>query len=641
MRITTDMMFDRTIFNLSRNLERYMDVESMVSSGRRINNPSDDPIGTHHDLNYRTRLGEIGQYLSNISQSSGWMATYDSGLGDLKNLYSSAKEIALMMANDTYDDVAREAAANEVQGILDQVLQLGNGDVDGRYIYSGHRTRTKPLEASANGVIYRGDRGTIELEIDVSSRITSNLIGQDIFLKQLQALGADADLQAGLTGTTLVADLHLGDGIDLSTGTFEIHDNNRNITYTIDVSGAATVDDIVNAINAELGPNANLSVKISDVGASLVWEPTTGATNTVALDTPISNLNGGAGIDLNGGRILIHNEDDSVRAEIDVSGASTLGDIITSINDTLVANGITGVTAGFNTDGTGLSLTDSNVPPLGLVVDEAAAEFSTASDLGILGALVPNLEGGDLNPQPDFTISDIGSQTVAGDLGIAGTIHAEATGERLQPLLTVDTLLSSLNNKSGYDLGQIKISQGDQIAFVDLSSSAFTTVADLLNAINSCGLDITASVNEAGTGIQIVSNLDDRTLIVENSDSTGTAGQLGVIGSPDMLGSLMLLVTALQNNDRELAERLVGNMDLSMDELLSSRATVGARMIRMDTTRNRLENSRTTVTKMLSDVEDADMVTAVSDLAKQENLYKAALMASSSIMQYSLVDFLR
>jgi len=641
MRITTDMMFDRTIFNLSRNLERYMDVESMVSSGRRINTPSDDPIGTHHDLNYRTRLGEIGQYLSNISQSSGWMATYDSGLGDLKNLYSSAKEIALMMANDTYDDVAREAAANEVQGILDQVLQLGNGDVDGRYIYSGHRTRTKPLEASANGVIYRGDRGTIELEIDVSSRITSNLIGQDIFLKQLQALGADADLQAGLTGTTLVADLHLGDGIDLSTGTFEIHDNNRNITYTIDVSGAATVDDIVNAINAELGPNANLSVKISDVGASLVWEPTTGATNTVALDTPISNLNGGAGIDLNGGRILIHNEDDSVRAEIDVSGASTLGDIITSINDTLVANGITGVTAGFNTDGTGLSLTDSNVPPLGLVVDEAAAENSTASDLGILGALVPNLEGGDLNPQPDFTISDIGSQTVAGDLGIAGTIHAEATGERLQPLLTVDTLLSSLNNKSGYDLGQIKISQGGQIAFVDLSSSAFTTVADLLNAINSCGLDITASVNEAGTGIQIVSNLDDRTLIVENSDSTGTAGQLGVIGSPDMLGSLMLLVTALQNNDRELAERLVGNMDLSMDELLSSRATVGARMIRMDTTRNRLENSRTTVTKMLSDVEDADMVTAVSDLAKQENLYKAALMASSSIMQYSLVDFLR
>lgn len=175
----------------------------------------------------------------------------------------------------------------------------------------------------------------------------------------------------------------------------------------------------------------------------------------------------------------------------------------------------------------------------------------------------------------------------------------------------------------------------------DLYSSAFTTVADILNAINSCGLDITASVNEAGTGIRIVPNLNDRTLNVENSDSSRTANSLGVNGSSDMLGSLMHLVTALQDNDRELAEKWVGNMDLAMNEVLGSRATVGSRMMRMDTTRNRLENTRINVTKMLSDVEDADMVTAVSDPARQENLYKAALMASSSIMQYSLVDFLR
>jgi flagellar hook-associated protein 3 len=641
MRVTNNMIYDRTMFNLSRNLDRYMDVQTMVSSGRRINTPSDDPIGTNHDLHYRTRLSDIEQYLSNISQASGWMGTYDNGLGDLKNLYSSAKEIALMMANDTYDDTARGAAANEVQGILDQVLQLGNGDVDGRYIYAGHRTRTKPLEASANGVVYRGDNGAIELQIDVSSRIVSNLTGDNVFLKQLNVLGADADLHAGLLGTTLVADLKLGQGIDLSAGTFEIYDNNRNTAYTIDISGATTVDDIVNAINTQLGPAANLTVKISDVGAALVWEPTTGATNTVTVDTPISNLNGGAGIDLNGGRFLIRNADSSIRAEVDVSGASTVGDVIASINSSLAASGITGVTAGLNSDGTGLALSDTNVPPLGLVVEEVTPGFTTAYDLGLLGPLTPTLEGRDLNPQPDFEIRDIGSQTLAADLGIAGSVQSEKVGGDLQPLLTTDTLLSSLNNKSGYDIGQIKISQGDQIALVDLSDSTITTVGDLLNAINSCGLEVTASINDAGTGIQIVSDLSDRTFIVENSGDTRTANTLGVIGSSDMLGSLMLLVTALQNNDRETAEHLVGNMDFAMNELLASRATVGSRMKHMDTTQNRLESSQTAVTQMLSDVEDADMVTAVSDLAKQENLYKAALMASSSIMQYSLVDFLR
>jgi flagellar hook-associated protein 3 FlgL len=108
-----------------------------------------------------------------------------------------------------------------------------------------------------------------------------------------------------------------------------------------------------------------------------------------------------------------------------------------------------------------------------------------------------------------------------------------------------------------------------------------------------------------------------------------------------MLGSLMLLVTALENNDRELAERLIGSMDLAMDELLSARATVGSRTIRLETTQTRLEQTQITITRLLSEVEDADIVSAVSELAREENLYQAALMASSRIMRQSLIDFLR
>lgn len=59
MRVSTNMIFDRKFFNPSRNIDRYMHAESMLSSGRRINAPSDDPVGAHHDLSYRTRLGAI------------------------------------------------------------------------------------------------------------------------------------------------------------------------------------------------------------------------------------------------------------------------------------------------------------------------------------------------------------------------------------------------------------------------------------------------------------------------------------------------------------------------------------------------------------------------------------------------------
>lgn len=642
MRVTTDMIFSRTMFNLSRNIDRFMRVESMLSSGRRINTPSDDPIGTQHDLNYRTRLNEMSQYLSTINQGMGWMSTYESGLADLKDMYSAVKEIAIMMANDSSDDeVTRQTTANEVQSILDQVLQIANNKIDGRYMYSGHMTHTQSLMASSNGIVYQGDRGAIEMEMDVSSRINSNLIGEDVFLKQLLVLGEDSDLEAGLTGSTLLADLNMGDGVDLSTGTFEIYDNNRNTTYTVDLSGAVTVQDAVDMINAQLGAGSNLSIGISEAGASLQWEPILPVTNSITLDTPLVNLNGGDGIDTEPGKFIIRNADSSINVEIDISSATTIGDVLIKINTTLMINGVSGIMAGFNADGTGLRLTDGNATPLGLVIEDVSEEQSTAADLGILGHVDPTLQGEDISPRVDFIMRDIGAQTTGADLGILGSVQFSTVGQSVRPQITLDTLLSSLNNKAGFEFGELKISQGNQMALVNLDNSTITTIADVLAAINSCGLDISASINDAGTGIQIEPTVTGQTLIVESNDSSRVAWSLGIAGSSDMLGSLMLLSNALREGDRDLISQLNGNMDLAINALLNVRADVGTKMIRMTTTQSRLETAQLNVTRLLSEVEDADIISLVSQLAREENLYQAALMASSKIMQQSLVDFLR
>lgn len=641
MRISTGMIYDKTTFNLSRNIERLMNVQGRMSSGRRIETPSDDPIGTHHDLNYRARLTDMAQYLSSINQGRGWMTSYDEDLGDLKDMYSSVKEIAVTMANDTYDATAREGAANEVESILEQVLQLANRDVDGRYVFSGHKTRTKPMEASANGVVYRGDRGLIDLEIDAGSRVISNLIGEEVFLKQLTVLGKESDLMAGLSGVTLVSDLNGGTGIDQAVGTFEVYDANRGVTYTIDVSGAATVADVVNAINTQIGAAGNLSVAIAQAGASLQWEPVTGTTNSVTMSTPLDNLNAGNGVDRQPGTFVIRTTDSSIMVEVDISGASTVGDVITAIENALTAQGVAGISVGLNADGNGLALRDTNAVPLGLVVEDSAPDRSTAADLGLAGYIAPEIQGRDLAPRPDFIVRDIAAQTTAADLGLTGSIRFTTVGQSIRPRVTVDTVLASLNNKAGFQFGQLKISQGDQTAIIDLGNPSLVTVGDLLEAINGSGLEITASINSGGTGIQVVPTVSNKTLIIENNDDRQTAQELGIIGSSDMLGTLMLLINGLRNDDRALAEHLIGNLDLSMDELLASRATVGARMIRMDTTQTRLEASKINLTRMQSEVEDADIVDLVNRLAREENLYQAALVAGSKIMQQSLVDFLQ
>jgi flagellin-like hook-associated protein FlgL len=176
---------------------------------------------------------------------------------------------------------------------------------------------------------------------------------------------------------------------------------------------------------------------------------------------------------------------------------------------------------------------------------------------------------------------------------------------------------------------------------VDLSNSTIVTVADAISAINRSGLAVTAEINSAGTGLQIRPTVDDRTLIVEDADENKTATALGINGSPDMLGSMMMLITALHNDDRALAGKLNGNLDKAMDELLSSRAAMGSKVIRMETSLNRLTAAETEVAKLLSDVEDADITSLVSQLAKEQNLYQAALLAGSRAIQPSLLDFFK
>jgi flagellin-like hook-associated protein FlgL len=315
--------------------------------------------------------------------------------------------------------------------------------------------------------------------------------------------------------------------------------------------------------------------------------------------------------------------------------------VITAINDALTTAGVANVTAGLNADGTGLAISDTNGVPLGLVVEDINEIQTTAADLGIAGSVGASLQGADLRPLPDFEIRDLAGQTTAVDLGIAGSYSENTDGADINPVLTLTTPVDALKRNLGLDLGEIKISQGTRTATVNLGKASILTVQDVINEINASGLDIEASLNAAGTGIQIVPTIDTDTLIIEDADSSKSASMMGIAGSPDMIGTLFLMISALHNDDRDTVEALNGNIDLAIRDLLSTQAMVGARAIRVETSTSRLEKTEIDFTRLLSEVEDADITALVTDLAREENVYQAALMATSKIIQPSLLNFIQ
>jgi len=641
MRVTNKMISDQVVSNLARGIERFMKLENMMSTGRRINMPSDDPIGTISDLGYRSKLAQFEQFKKNISHGKTWLSNVDLALADMGNLLIHAKEIAVALSNDTYDATARLAAATEIESIFEQILQSGNVQVDNRYLFSGHRTLQAAFRSTGVGVIYEGDKGNQDIEIESGSRITINISGSDVLTKPFTVLGDEADLAAGVSATTLLAELNGGRGVDLSPGVINVTDMNLNITVAVDLSLATDLNDVITSINAQLvaGGITNITASVGLEGNNITLTATDRP--DVALSTPLANLNQGNGVDMSPPKLEIHNADHSTSVIIDISTAANLGDVINAINNQLSSGGVNNVTASLNAAGTGLQIQDTNGVPLGLTVSEIDPGNSTAGDLGIPGNISPTLTGSDLNPLSEFSVTESAAgETTGSDLGILGTVHTVLVGSDLDPIITATTPVSLFNNGFGYALGRIQISQGDTSVTVDLGSSSILTVQDVIDALNSTGLSITASINSISKGISVTNTDEARTLIIKDIEDSRPAESLGIAGSPDVMGSLLVLMDALRENDRHVVNSVIEGLDLSLDELLNYRASAGAKVIRLETTDLRLTEYSLNFTKLLSETEDVDITKLIADLAQQESVYQSALNAAAKIIQPSLLDFL-
>ncbi len=85
----------------------------------------------------------------------------------------------------------------------------------------------------------------------------------------------------------------------------------------------------------------------------------------------------------------------------------------------------------------------------------------------------------------------------------------------------------------------------------------------------------------------------------------------------------------------------LGELDNQLDNLLAERASLGARINRIELIKDRLSSEEVNVTKLMAENEDADVAKVITELKMQENVHRAALGAGSRIIQPTLLDFLR
>lgn len=140
MRITNNMIFDATTRNARNHLEKLFGYQHQLASGKKITRPSDDPTGTDRAMLLRGTLKQQEQYGENIRDASTWLMITDGALDEAYSVLDRARELAVRGANDTNQKSERDAMAEEVAQLREQLQVIANSEINGRYIFGGTMT---------------------------------------------------------------------------------------------------------------------------------------------------------------------------------------------------------------------------------------------------------------------------------------------------------------------------------------------------------------------------------------------------------------------------------------------------------------------------------------------------------------------
>lgn len=141
MRVTNNMITSNTKSNINANKVLVDKYNTQMTTQKKINKPSDDPVIAIRSLRMQTSLSHIDQYLNNnISDANSWLDVTDTALGNMKTILTDIRSLCVKGATDTLKEDDRKTILNQLKSLSDQIYAEGNADFSGRTVFTGYRT---------------------------------------------------------------------------------------------------------------------------------------------------------------------------------------------------------------------------------------------------------------------------------------------------------------------------------------------------------------------------------------------------------------------------------------------------------------------------------------------------------------------
>lgn len=186
-RITPKLMAERSLNDINAQLARISKLQEQLSSGLRVNRPSDDPIDARRAINIRTLLQRNDQFISNIDDVEPQVDETASALLGVVDVLQRAIELTTQGANGTNSQAQLDALALEIDALLETVFTTANAQTNGRSIFGGTATLNPAFSATRNvvgeitAVAYDGNNNLFSVDVSEGASINVNIPGAQAF----------------------------------------------------------------------------------------------------------------------------------------------------------------------------------------------------------------------------------------------------------------------------------------------------------------------------------------------------------------------------------------------------------------------------------------------------------------------------
>ena len=138
MRVTNNMITANTKSNINGNKVLVDKYNTQMTTQKKINRPSEDPVIAIRSLRMQTNLSHITQYLdNNISDANAWLDVTETALNNMKKVLTDIRTQCVNGSTDTLTADDRRTILKQLQAMSDQIYSEGNSDYAGRTVFTG------------------------------------------------------------------------------------------------------------------------------------------------------------------------------------------------------------------------------------------------------------------------------------------------------------------------------------------------------------------------------------------------------------------------------------------------------------------------------------------------------------------------